>query len=443
MRGTLSTALAVALALAAYVTALAPPALAAEPTSGKVIVARVEGVISGAMADYVLSAVERAEAEDAVLVLVLDTPGGFVEAALEIVKAVKESAAPVVGFVTGRWAVSAGTMVLMCTHVAAMQPGTIIGAVQPVAFNPATGGYTPINESKVLNPLYKEIEACMKLRGRNATLAKLFVYNNLVLEAEEALKAGAVEYVASTVEELLRKINGTVVETAAGRRLLVTWPAEVEEYRMGLGLRVAQFLSDPVISGLLSTIGIFIILAALFSGHPPLIAVGVALILVSLLGMGYSASVLAIVMLVTGVVLLLVELTLIPGFGAVGAAGVGLIVLGLLMLPAGGGQVTISPSYMQAVTTIVLSAAAPLAGLTGLIVYKAVRTWRMRQVYTPTVVGKVGRALDDIAEGEEGFVIVEGEYWRARALKPVKRDCRVRVKGKEGPVLLVEPLDGC
>jgi membrane-bound serine protease (ClpP class) len=416
---------------------------AAKPTSGKVVVARVEGVISGAMADYVISAIRFAEREDAVLVLVMDTPGGFVDAALEIVKAIKESRVPVVGYVVGRWAVSAGTMILMCTHLAAMQPGTIIGAVQPVAFNPATGGYTPINESKILNPLYKEIEACMKLRGRNVTLAKQFVYHNLVLDADEAVKEGAIELVAVSVDELLRKINGTLVETQYGAVELVTWPAERVEYEMGIGLRIAQFLSDPIISGLLSTIGIFIILAALFSGHPHLIAVGVALILMSLLGMGYSASLLAIVMLVTGVVLLIVELTLIPGFGAVGAAGVGLIVLGLLMLPAGGGQVTISPTYMQTVTTIVLSAAAPLAGFLGLVVYKVVRTWKARQIYTPTVVGKTGRALDDIPAGGEGFVIVEGEYWRAKASKPVRRDCRVKVIGKEGPVLIVEPLEEC
>ncbi len=412
-------------------------------TENVVVVARIEGVITGAMADYVVSAIKYAEGLNAVLVLVLDTPGGFVDSALEIVKAIKTSSTPVVGYVVGRWAVSAGTMILMCTHVAAMQPGTIIGAVQPVAFNPATGGYTPINESKVLNPLYKEMEACMKLRGRNESLAREFVYHNLVLDAEEALKQGAIEYVAVDLMDLLRKINGTIVETVSGRVRLYTYPARIEEYGMGLGLKIAQFLSDPVISGIISTIGIFIILAAIFSGQPALIAVGVALLLISLLGMGYSASLLSLVMLVTGVVLLIVELTLIPGFGAVGAAGIALIVLGLLLLPAGGGKVTISPAYMQTVTTVVLSATAPIAGLLGLIVYKAVRTWKMKSVYRPTMEGKIGRALDDIDAGGEGFIIVEGEYWRARATKPVKKGCKVRVVGKEGPILIVEPLDEC
>ncbi len=426
-------------ALAATYTALAEDTGYA--TSGKIVVARVEGVISSAVADYVVSAIHKAEEENAILVLVLDTPGGFVDAALEIVKAIKSSRVPVVGYVTGKWAVSAGTMVLMCTHIAAMQPGTIIGAVQPVAFNPTTGTYTPVNESKILNPIYKEMEACMKLRGRNSTLAKEFVYRNLVLDAEEALKYHAVEYVAPTLNDLLKEINGTMVETSYGRTVVVSWPPIIEEYRMSIGLRIADVLSDPVISGLLSTLGLFILLAALFSGHPHLIAVGVALILISLLGMGYSVSLLALVMLITGVVLLIVELTLIPGFGAVGAAGIALIVLGLLMLPSGGGKVTISPQYMQTVTMIVLSATAPIAGLLGLIVYKAVTTWRKRAVYTPTVVGRIGRAIDDIPEGGEGFIIVEGEYWRARAVKPVRRECKVKVIGKEGPVLIVEPLE--
>ncbi len=407
-----------------------------------VFVVRIEGVITGAIADYVKSAIRSAEENNATLILVLDTPGGFVDSALEIVKAIRESSIPVVGYVTGRWAVSAGTMILMCTHVAAMQHGTIIGAVQPVAFNPSTGTYTPVNETKILNPLYKEIEACMKQYGRNATVAKDFVYHNLVLDAEEALKYNVVEYVAPNLYELLAMINGTKVKTAIGERIIISRPAKIVEYDMPIGLHVAQFLSDPVISGLLSTIGIFVILAALFSGHLPLLAVGVALILLSLFGMGYSSSLLAIVLLVAGLVLLIVELALIPGFGAVGAAGIALLVVGLIMLPSGGTEITISPAYMQTVTTVVLSATLPIAGFMGLIVYKAVRVWRAKTVYTPTVLGKEGKALDDITVEDEGFVLIEGEYWRARSKdKPVKRGCKVRVVEKDGPVLIVEPID--
>ena len=421
----------------------------------RVVVIEVKGTIDGAMEDYVRAGLAYAERENAIAVLALDTPGGWLVNALEIVGEVEDARIPVVGFVNGKWAMSAGTLLLFCSHIAAMKPGSIIGAAQPVMFNPSSGTYTPVNESKIVNPVVGKIRACTELRlrslgvpGPNITRAAeeavKVVTENKVFGASEAKKAGVVDVVASNIYELLEKLNGTLVmRPEAKYTIIVHGTPSIEYYRMGIGLRVAHFLADPVISSLLSTLGILVILASLFTGHPYGVALGVALILLSLLGMGYSASLIGIVLLVVGLILLIIELTVIPGFGVVGSTGIGLLVLGLIMLPAGTEPVAISPQYMQQVMVIVLSVAVPLGGFMGLIVYKAVKAWKQKPVYTPSVVGKEGRAIDDIGEGGEGFVIVEGEYWRARALKPVKRGCKVVVRGKEGPIVLVEPVEEC
>ncbi|MET1100904.1 MAG: nodulation protein NfeD [Pyrodictiaceae archaeon] len=419
----------------------------------RVVVAKVVGTIDGAVEDYIRSAIKYSERNNAILILMLDTPGGWVSNALEIVGLLETSRVPVVGFVYGKWAMSAGTLILMCSHIAAMRPGAIIGAVQPVAFNPATGSYTPVNESKIVNPIVGKLAACVKLRlsslGANSSVideavkqATLMVKENKVFEAEDALKHHVVDFVARDIEDLLIKINNTVVERPeASYAIRVPENPQIDYYKMGIGLHIAHFLSDPVISGLLSSIGILIILASLFTGHVYAIALGVALILLSLLGMGYSAGIIGLVMVIVGLVLLIVELTMIPGFGIIGATGIGLLVLGLIMLPTGAGPVNISAEYLQRVTMIVTAVSAPLAGIMGVIIYKAVRIWRKKPVYEPTIIGKTGKAVDDIPPGGEGFIIIEGEYWRAKSSKGVKKGCRVKVVGKEGPVLIVEPLE--
>ena len=420
----------------------------------RVVVLKVKGTIDGSMEDYVKSGISYAESRHAIVVLEIDTPGGWVVNALEIVGAIEDAKTPVIGYVSGKWAMSAGSLILMCSHIAAMKPGAIIGAAQPVVFNPTGGGYTPVNESKIVNPIVGKIRACTELRLRSlgetgnissaVREAVSMVTENKVFEASEAKKAGIIEVVASSLEELLSKLNGTRVDRPGFTyTIIVSKHPAIEEYRMSIGLRVAHLLSDPVMSSLLSTIGILVILAALFTGHPYAIVVGVALLLLSLLGMGYSASLLGIVLIVAGLVLLIVELTLIPGFGVVGSTGIALLVLGLIMLPAGAEPVTITPEYMQRVLIVVLAVGAPLAGFLGLIVYKALTAWRKKPVYTPSVVGREGRAIDDIPEGGEGFIIVEGEYWRAKALKQVKKDCKVKIVGKEGPIVVVEPVEEC
>ncbi len=406
-----------------------------------VVVAQVKGVISGATADYISSAISYAERRHAILVLELDTPGGSLEAALRVREALESSSIPVISYVVGTWAVSAGTLILECSHIAAMQPGTVIGAMQPVAYNPATGSYTPIKEPKILNPVYKAVEACMKLYGRNATLARKFVYDNLVLEASEAREVKAVNYVAENLLQLLKEVNGTIVKTRIGLVRLYTWPPRIEYYGMPLGLQIAQALSDPLVASILMSIAMIIILASILSGHIHFLALGIALILLSFFGLGYSVNTLALVMLIIGLIMLIIELTVIPGFGIVGYTGIALIALSIIMLPFRK-PASIAPTYMQQTIYISLSVTIPLAILTSIIVIKLVQARRKEPLVTPIPIGRYGYAVDDIGEDKIGFVKVEGELWQARSRRGfIKAGSRVIVVGKDDSILIVEKVD--
>jgi len=397
----------------------------------------LSGVIDSALAEYVKKAVEEASSNNYAVLMLLNTPGGSLDAALHIIETLRESPVPVIGYVDGRWAVSAGTLILFCTHVAAMQPGTVVGAMQPVEVSPF-GGYRPVNETKILNPIYKEAEACLKLRNRNTTVAELMVYHNFVMDAEEAYNSHVVEFVAANVDELVQKLRGLKVDTVAGTWMLE--PETIIDYPPSLSIRLAHALSDPLISSLISSLASLLILVGILTANYHVLAFGVVLFLVSLLGVGFHINIIALALIIVGISLVIAEILFVPGTTVVGVAGFISLVLGLLLLPAVA-PTTISPEYMRLTFYTVAAITLPIAGLLGIIFVKAVGVWRKKPIYQPSIVGKIGYAIDDIPEGREGFVVIEGEYWRARAKKPVRRNQRVKVVGKEGPLLVVEPLE--
>ncbi|BEP18230.1 nodulation protein NfeD [Pyrofollis japonicus] len=410
-----------------------------------IVVGKVNGVIDGAVADYVEQLLDYSNSLGAKLVILeLNTPGGSLDATLRITSLLRKSSVPVAGFVVERWAMSAGTIILMCTHYAAMEPGTVIGAVQPVALSPS-GSYTPINESKILNPVYKEIEVCMKMHGRNASVAREFVYNNLVLDAEEARKLHVVEAVASDIFDLLGKINGSTLFVNGVNTTIYVDPMRVKivEFDMPMGLQVAHWLSDPFIGSLLTSIGFLLLILSFATQHLAFASVAIALIILGLFSYGFSTSILAVALLFTGIIMLFIELFAIPGFGVVGFTGIALLLLGAIMMFTSK-PVYIAGDVMKAAFYTLMAVVIPLAGLLGIIVYKALRAWRLQPVYTPSVVGKKGRAIDDIPVGGKGFVIVEGEYWQAinKGEEDIHRDDPIIVIDKEGSILIVRKASG-
>ena len=397
----------------------------------------ITGVIDYALADYVRLAVERAERDNAVLVLLLDTPGGFLDAALDIVTTINmEADVPVVAFVVNRWAESAGTLILVTSHVAAMQPGTIIGSMQPVAYNPSTGSYQPINESKILNPIIEILCQHGASKGRNATALVRFVLFNDNYGADVALRYNVIDLVADDMSDLLRKLNGTVVALPTGDRVKLVLSGEYEEVPPPPRVVILHALSDPLLSGLLLSLGMLIVLFSLASGHYASAGLGALLLILGLAGSGFNPNLTSLILIILGVILVLVELYT-PGFGLIGGTGIVMLVLGIALLPTGGGGFAVSPVYARRLILTIYAIGAFFGGVTAFAVYKILQVRRKKPLVW-TIEGARGRALDRITPDTPGFVIVEGEYWKARSAgETIEPGEEVEVVGKEGPVLIV------
>ncbi len=421
---------------------LLPPGSGYDRVVGpKVYYIRVEGIIDYAISDYIREAIRRAEEDNAVLILELNTPGGLLDAALDIVTEINlKSQIPVVGYVVDRWAESAGTLILVTSHVAAMQPGTIIGSMQPVAYNPATGAYEPINESKIINPIIKVLCEHGASKGRNATALVRFILHNDNYGAEEAYRYHVIEFVEPDIYSLIRDLNGSVIALPAGGKVLLRLDGTAEEIPPPPRVVILHALSDPLLSGVLLSLGMLIILFSLASGHFASASIGALLLILGLAGSGFNPNLTSLILIALGAILILVEMYT-PGFGIIGGTGIVMLVLGIALLPLGGGGFAVSPAYAKRLVYTIYAIGGFFGVFTGYAVYKIIQV-RRRKPIVWTIIGSRGRAVDDIGEDTPGFVIVEGEYWKAISKGGViPKGSEIIVVGKEGPLLIVEPAN--
>ncbi|WP_148679143.1 NfeD family protein [Aeropyrum pernix] len=405
----------------------------------KALIIRIEGTIDNAMMDYLKQSIERAEEENAVLIVELNTPGGFVDAATEMVVSISKARIPVVGYVVEKWAESAGTMILMSTHIAAMQPGTIIGSVQPIAYDPTTGSYQPVLDSKIINPIVKTLCEHGATRGRNPEALVRFVLYNDNYGAEEALEKGVIDLIARDRSELLQLIDGKVVRLPIGETVLIDVNGSYEVLEPDLRIRVLHSLSDPMLSGILLSIGALALLFSIASGNLPGIALGGFLLVLGLVGSGFNPNTAALILIIGGAILVFIELYT-PGFGIIGGTGIAMLVFGVILLPIRGEGFAVGESYAKTLLYTTYALGATMGGLTAFVVYKVVKAKRAPQTLWK-LKGAVGEAVDDIPEGGTGFILVEGEYWKAKAITPVARGDKVVVVDKEGPYLVVKKAE--
>ncbi|MEM1945216.1 MAG: nodulation protein NfeD [Nitrososphaerota archaeon] len=407
-----------------------------ETTTGArgVIWLEITGYISPGTAEHVEEHMRSARNYIAVLITI-DTLGGQADAMIRIIEAIQSSPVPVIGFVypAGGKALSAGSFILMATDYAAMAPGTLIGSAQPVV------GGVPSNDTKIVNFFVAKMRTMAELHDRNPAEAEKLITQNKNFNPESALSAGLIEAIASSPEELLLMADGMEVNTMRGRVKLQTAGHELVRSGMSLRSMAISALSDPMVSGILLTIGIIALVAGLLSpGWGAEIAGGVMIIL-GLIGQGFNINLAGALLAAVGAGLLIFELHT-PSFGAIGAGGVIALSIGLILLVGYPPSTTFLPAswltqFQSAVIIIAISTVSVLAFLG----YKALATAKRRPV--PWEPSGVGRAVDDIPDGGEGYVVVMGEYWRARAKGNVKMGARVKVVGKENNILVVEPSD--
>jgi membrane-bound serine protease (ClpP class) len=435
--------LAVAL-LAFWLLGAAPSRGYAQASArGAVVLLTVDGAIGPAYADYVARGIARAARSGAQLaVLQLDTPGGLDTSMRTIIRAILTSPVPVACFVApgGARAASAGTYILYACHVAAMAPGTNLGAATPVQVGAGAGsppdkkaGPSPM-EHKAMNDAAAYIRGLANMRGRNADWGEKAVREAVSLPAEDALKAHVVDYVAADLPQLLALLDGKVFTVLGQERKLHTAGAVVEDAQPDWRTRLLAAITNPSVALILMTIGIYGLIfefmspGAVVPGVAGTICLLLALYGLQLLPINYSG--LALILL--GIAFMIAE-AFLPTFGAVGIGGVAAFVIGALLLidtdlPGLG-----IPLY------VIVSVGVVAALLLGATAGVALRSRRRRSVSgVETLVGSVAEMLGDAPR--EGWANVGGETWRVVSDTPLARSQKVRVVARRGAVLEVAPL---
>jgi membrane-bound serine protease (ClpP class) len=399
--------------------------------------------INGVIGPYTLSQIQRAialgEQNSGLVLLLLNTPGGLADTTLQIMKEIGNSQTPVVGYVYPdySYAWSAGTYILMSTHIAAMAPHTVIGSCQPIA------GRTPINESKTLNALIGYLETVAKSYGRNGTFARLCITQNVNLGAEEALRYGVIEVVAVDVNDLLRKINGSSVVLRNQKTELVIAGVATRKVEPTITETLQMWLSDPVVSAILSLLAFILLLAAFLTGHPAAVVAAIIILVISVFTFVPTAW-LGVALIILGAVLIMAEVLMgMATYGVVAGVGVVLVVVGFLSTyPANvfSGELIYIRDWWLIQLGLYINIAL-LMGFLGFMIYKIVTVHRQRppSEFLTNLRGMEGVAIDDIGPGMSGFVKVFGEYWKAVSDTPIKKGCRVRVVEVQGDTLKVEP----
>ncbi len=399
---------------------------------GPVVVATYEGVINPVTAEYLHDAMAFAEAKHAqAAILRLDTPGGLDTSMRLMIKDITGSTIPVVVYVapSGGRAASAGVFLTMAAHVAAMAPGTNIGAAHPVAMG--GGEMDKTMKEKVENDSVAYIKSIAEQRGRNVTWAEDAVRKSVSVTEKEALTLKIVDLIADDLPALLKKLDGRKVPMGQTSAVLHTKDVEIVEFELGWRLELLKALSDPNIAYLLMTLGTIGLLAELY--NPGAILPGIVGAISLILGF-YALQSLpinyaGILLLLLGIVLFVLEAT-VTSYGLLAIGGILSMLLGSLML------IKADEPFLQISWAVIIPVIGVAALVTFAIVSMGVRAMRRLPVTgREGMVGLVGVAKTALTPG--GQVAVRGELWQAMSDEPVQSGTAVEVTAIEGLTLRV------
>ena len=409
---------------------------AVDAAASKVDVIRLTGPIGPVSVQHVSAAIERAEDDRAeCLVIMLDTPGGLLESTQLIIKDMLASNVPVVVYVapSGAGAGSAGVFITMSAHVAAMAPGTSIGAASPVGIGGAVADSTM--QEKIENFSVSYIRSIAEKHGRNADWAEQAVRKSVALTDREAVEQNVVDLNVATLDSLLVQIDGTVVEVREGSRVLRTKDAEVQIKEMNWHHRVLSVLSNPNIAYLLMMLGFygliyeFINPGAIFPGVVGGMCIVIGLFALQTLPINYAG----LLLLLLGLGLFVTELFVASG---------GLLTLGgAISFTIGSMMLIDSPDpYLRISLYAIIPAVIATAAFTLFAVGYALKAQKRRTTTGDQgMIGETGHARTAV-DASSGKVFVHGEYWFATSATPIESGAPVRVVGVNGLRLQVEGL---
>lgn len=422
--------------LLAILILLAPLACLVPGAAGgghEVVVARIDGVVDRGTAIYIEDALGEAQRRGVPLVIELHTPGGLVDATLDIDRTLAAATVPVLTYVGpggGAFAASAGTFILLMGQPSGMAEGASIGSAQPIQVGP--GGGAQNASAKVENFLVERIRSIADRTGRDPDVAQRYITENLNQGVDEAMAAGMVDVEAGTLQAFLAGVDGMTARIQGGEVVLSTADARVVRVQPGTLAGTVSLLSNPTLASILLLVGVYALIFGLANpGTFVPETIGALLLLLGLIGLGlFGVTTAGFLLLLLAAVLFVAEV-LTPTHGVLTAVGVVALILAIVflvddpLLPHGFVRQFMYVGYGMAVVT---------GGVVFTVVTIAMRS-RGRPVADRSI-GDRGTALERI--DPEGPVEMWGEVWTGRADRPIEAGVPVRVVRRQGMVLDVE-----
>ncbi|MGB4780915.1 NfeD family protein [Candidatus Methylomirabilis sp.] len=417
--------------------ALAWPAVIhsrSEPAARPVLAIKLEGVIAPSTADYIIRAIKQADREVAqALVIELDTPGGLDLSMRSIIKEMLAAERPIVVYVSpsGARAASAGAFITLAAHVAAMAPGTNIGAAHPVNMG---GQMDKEMNKKVTNDAAAYIRTIAEQRGRNVQWAEDAVRKSVSATEKEALQLKIIDLVADKLDDLLVAMDGREVTTARGKVMLHTKGVEVTQIEMGLRDKILKVISDPTIAYMLLMLG----LAGLYfelstpGAILPGVLGGIFLILAFYGFQTLPINYAGLLLILLAIILFIAEVK-VTSYGMLTVGGIVAMILGSFML------IRSPEPFLRISLSAILFTTAATAAFFGFIVTMALRAQRQKTTTgVEGLIGQVGTVRTPLKP--EGSVLVGGELWSAQCEEGAEPGDKVRVRAVKGLLLKVDRL---
>ena len=419
--------------------ALSSDAQTAAPPRPAVLVAELDGIIHPISAEYLTGTIDRGDTSGAALIVfVLRTPGGLLDATRTIVSRMITSRAPVVVFVgpSGGRAASAGFIITIAADVAAMAPGTHIGAAHPVSGSGEP--MDPTMSEKAASDTAAYVRTLAQARGRNVDLAAEAVMKSRAFTDREARDASPplIDLVAQDVDALIRQLDGRTITRFDGRsETIKTANADVRRIDMTTRQRFLSRIADPQIAYLLMTLGTVGLIVELWNPGAvlPGVAGGLSLLLAFFALQILPVNTTGVLLVIFGLGLLLLELK-IPSYGVLGIGGTASLLIGSIMMTRQTPGVTVS---LGLIVPVVLAVAVIILFLGRLAL--ATRA-NPPATGAEALIGQEGRTRTPLAMDTPGQIDLHGEIWRALSRTPLDAGAKVRVAEVNGLTLVVEPV---
>ncbi len=405
--------------------------------ANEVYAIRIQGTINPPMASFVNESIANAEKNGSeALLILLDTPGGLDTSMRDIIKGIMESNIPVIVYVypSGARAASAGSVILLASHIAAMAPGTNAGAAHPVSVGQEKAD--KVMMEKVTKDAEAYVRSIAKQRGRNEEWAAKSVKESASITATDAVEKNVADLVAASIDELLEKIDGKKVETKKGKIVLKTKGKKAAEIAMPFKYKFLSYISDPNVAYILMMIGIYGILFEIYSPGTifPGVIGGISLILALYSFQTLPISYAGLFLILLGVIFFILELKIVS-HGALGIAGIISLVIGSIMLIDLPSSI-LSISY----TTIII-----VAVLTGIFFFGVLSYAIKAQLSRITtgregLIGEEGIAQTDVFHN--GKVFIHGEIWNGKSDEQIPKGEKVIVTAVDGLIITVKKKGG-